>query len=161
MKYRTAELATGIFFFIFSVFYTFYLTPNFIVNPLLDTTQSTMPWTLRPEMLPHVTIGSFAIMSLGLIVHALRSNDEAPFDFHFGPSLKLIFLILLTYIYVYLLQIIGFILLTPAFLIALILLFGIRDWRMIIGVSLLLPLFLNYGFLYLFQLILPEGSLWS
>ncbi len=101
MKYRTAELATGIFFLIFSAVYLFYLTPNFITDPMRDSERQKIAWTLRPEMLPQLTIGLFAVLSLVLIIHALRSDNDNPFEFHTGPFLKLAVIVALSFIYVY------------------------------------------------------------
>ncbi|MBT3766851.1 MAG: hypothetical protein HOB79_01600 [Rhodospirillaceae bacterium] len=84
-----AELATGIFFLIFSAVYMFYLTPNFITNPLRDAERQKIVWALRSEMLPQLTISHFAIANLGVIIHALRSKDDKPFDFELGAGLSL------------------------------------------------------------------------
>jgi len=135
MKYRTAELGTGIFFLIFSAVYLFYLTPNFITDPMRDAERQKIAWTLRPEMLPHVTIGLFAVASLGVIIHALRSNDDKLLDFELGVFLKVAVIVCLSFIYVKLLSVLGFLVITP--------------------------LFLEVSFYQLFQLILPEGKIWN
>ncbi len=161
MKYRTAELATGIFFLIFSAVYFFYLTPNFITETMRDVQQQKIPWTLRPEMLPQLTISAFAVLSVVLVSDALKTDKEKPFDLHLGSTLKLVLIITLAFIYVYLLPLLGFLLITPVFLAVLITIFGVRNWKQIVGVSLGLPIFLEVSFYQLFQLILPEGELWK
>lgn len=161
MNQRTAELASGIFFLIFSAVYYFYLTPNFIADPMRDSDRQKIPWALLPEMLPQLTIGAFSVTSLVLTVQAYRSKSGSLLDLELGSTLKVLVIVALTLIYLYLLPLLGFLLTTPVFMALLIAMFGIRNWFLIAAISIIMPVVLDYSFYQMFKLILPEGKLWS
>ena len=63
------------------------------------------------------------------------------------------------FLYTYALELLGFAIVSPVFLAILMWFMGLRGWRLIVPVALLLPVFLTYFFWYSFYVILPEGSL--
>ena len=161
MKFRTAEIITGIIFLIYSVVYVFYITPNFVTNPMSDASQETMAWTLRPEALPYLNIGIFVIFSLIMLFEAFRSNSSEIFGLTSGSLGKLCFVIFWAFLYTYLLPIFGFLLLSPVFMMVLISAFGLRNWILVFSISIAMPLFMELFFFQMFQIILPEGRLWK
>jgi|TARA_B110000881_G_C18526981_1_gene490812 hypothetical protein len=161
MKFRTTEIATGVSFLIFSLVYVFYITPNFVTNPLNDASMQTMAWTLRPEALPSLNIGVFVVFSLVMTYQAIRSRNETLLDLNIRSFGKVIFVVIWSFIYTFLLPIFGFLLISPVFMAVLILAFGLRNWMFVLGVSILMPVFLDTVFFQTFQIILPEGALWK
>ena len=161
MKFRTTEIATGVSFLIFSLVYVFYITPNFVTNPLNDASMQTMAWTLRPEALPSLNIGVFVVFSLVMTYQAIRSRNETLLDLNIRSFGKVIFVVIWSFIYTFLLPIFGFLLISPVLMAVLILAFGLRNWMFVLGVSILMPVFLDTVFFQTFQIILPEGALWK
>ncbi len=161
MRFRTAEIATGVLFLVFSMVYIFYITPNFVTNPLADSNVDKMAWTLRPEALPYLNIGVFIAFSLIMMFQAIRSTDAALLEMSVGSFGKLAFVVALSFLYTYLLPIFGFFLLSPAFMAVLILAFGLRNWMLVLAVSVAMPVLMDTFFFQMFQIILPEGSLWK
>ena len=161
MKFRTTEIATGVSFLIFSLVYVFYITPNFVTNPLNDASMQTMAWTLRPEALPSLNIGVFVVFSLVMTYQAIRSRNETLLDLNIRSFGKVIFVVIWSFIYTFLLPIFGFLLISPVFMAVLILAFGLRNWMFVLVVSILMPVFLDTVFFQTFQIILPEGALWK
>jgi len=161
MKFRTAEIATGVIFLVYSILYIFYITPNFVTNALNDSTTQTIAWTLRPEALPNLNIGVFIVCTFVMIFQAMRSQPDADLDITQGSFAKLVFVIGWAFLYSALLPIFGFMVLSPIFMAVLIMAFGLRDWRYVLGVSIAMPLLMEYFFFHGFQIILPEGRLWK
>jgi len=161
MKNRTADIATGLLFLFYGVLYIFYITPNFVTNPLKDTSADEMDWTLRPEALPYLNIGVFLLFSVILILQAVRSKSDTLLNLELGSLGKVGFVIAWSFLYSSLLPIFGFRLLSPIFLAVLILTFGVRDWRYAAGISIVMPILMEFFFFQTFQIILPEGRLWD
>ena len=161
MKFRTAEILTGIIFLIFSLVYIIYITPNFVTNPMLDASQDTMAWTLRPEALPYLNISVFIIFSLIMLLEAFRSQSSEIFGLTKGSTGKLCFIIVWAFLYTYLLPVFGFLLLSPIFMAVLISVLGLLNWLLVLSISVAMPFFMEVFFFQMFQIILPEGRLWK
>jgi hypothetical protein len=161
MKFRTAEIITGIIFLIFSLVYVLYITPNFVTNPMSDASQDTMAWTLRPEALPYLNIGVFIIFSLIMLLEAFRSQSSEIFGLTKGSMGKLCFIIAWAFLYTYMLPVFGFLLLSPIFMAVLISALGLRNWLLVLSISIAMPFFMEVFFFQMFQIILPEGRLWK
>ena len=161
MILRTSEFWTGLVFIFFSIFYLFYLTPNFVTNPFNTTITAEIAWTLRPETLPILNICVFSFFSFLLMVQSERNMTQNSLSIDIFPKLKLILIIILSFVYTALLPIIGYSLLSPVFLGVLILVLGVRRWWLIIAVAITMPLLMQLFFFQMFQVILPEGSLWN
>ena len=161
MKFRTAEIATGILFLVFSVVYIFYITPNFVTNPMVDASADDMAWTLSPEALPKLNIGVFIAFSVIMTVQAIGSTNTALLEMSLGSFGKIAFVIAWSFLYVYLLPILGFLLLSPVFMAVLILAFGLRSWMLVLAISIAMPLLMDTFFFQTFQIILPEGGPWK
>ena len=121
----------------------------------------TMAWTLRPEALPSLNIGVFVVFSLVMTYQAIRSRNETLLDLNIRSFGKVIFVVIWSFIYTFLLPIFGFLLISPVFMAVLILAVGLRNWMFVLGVSILMPVFLDTVFFQTFQIILPEGALWK
>jgi hypothetical protein len=161
MKFKTAEIATGLTFLVFGVVYVFYITPNFVTNPMVDASAEKLAWTLRPEALPYLNIGVFFVFSMVMLFQAIRSPSDSPFEMNSGSFAKIAFVICWSFLYAYLLPILGFLPLSPVFMAVLILAFGVRDWKLVLGVAVAMPLLMDFFFFQGFYIILPEGSLWK
>jgi|TARA_B100002003_G_scaffold206404_1_gene200213 hypothetical protein len=161
MKFRTAEIATGVLFLVFSMVYIFYITPNFVTNPLADSNADKMAWTLSPEALPYLNIGVFIAFSLIMVFQAIRTTNAALLEMNIGSFGKIAFVVAWSFLYTYLLPIFGFFLLSPVFMAVLILAFGLQNWMLVLAVSVAMPVLMDTFFFQMFQIILPEGSLWK
>ena len=161
MKSKTADIAAGLFFLVFSVVYLFYITPNFVTNPLNDASAEQMAWTLRPETLPYLNIGVFVTFSLVMIYQAVQSKSDAMLEMGLRSFGKILFVVCWSFLYSYLLPVFGFLAISPFFMAVLILTFGIRNWKLVLGISILMPLLMETFFFQTFQIILPEGDLWK
>ena len=153
------NLIVGIFFFIFSLFYYFYLIPTQII---LSTIESEFAGRIfRPETFPQIAISIFGVLSVLLAGNALREKG-AP-EFMSGSSrrssFQAIFVFTLVVIYVYALEWLGFYLTSPIFLAILIIFYGTRDWRFVAPVALLTPVVIERLFWFSFKVVLPEGEL--
>jgi len=95
------------------------------------------------------------------MVQSGRNMTQNSLSIDIFPKLKLILIIILSFVYTALLPIIGYSLLSPIFLGVLILVLGVRRWWLIIAVAITMPLLMQLFFFQMFQVILPEGSLWN
>lgn len=161
MKFKTAEIITGIIFLLYSVLYIFWITPTYVTNALNDSSIQTIAWTLRPEALPNLNIGAFIFFTCIMIIQATRSKVDELLELSFNSSFKLLFIIACSFIYVALLPIFGFLTISPLFMLILVYTLGLRDWRYIVGISLVMPFLMDFFFYQGFQIILPEGQLWK
>ena len=156
---RKADLITGVVFLLFSALAFAYLIPRQIVSsiPIDEST----PAVLRPEFFPQFTIALFALTCVLMMASALRddSGSRVWSDGAKSSLVKVGAVFALTLLYVQALKLIGFSWVSPAFMAAVIVLLGVKDWRLIGATAVLFPLFLTYFFWFSFQIILPEGSL--
>ena len=155
------DLAVGIVFIIFSFIYYFYLIPTQIIS---STAQSEFAGRIfRPETFPQITIAIFALVSVLFAGNALREKGalESMPGSNRRSSLQALFVFILTVVYVYALEWLGFHLTSPIFLAILIIFFGTRDWRFVAPVALLTPVVIERLFWFSFKVILPEGELFG
>lgn len=158
---RKAVFGTGIFFLLFSAFYYFYLIPVHIVFSLPLPQKGVSTAALQPHFLPRIVIIIFALISTLLILGALLQREEDEGEMiDLQAVFQVGFVFVLSYFYVYALELVGFLVSTSIFLAVLIMFFGTRDWRYVAPISVLLPLGINYFFWYALQVILPEGAVW-
>ncbi len=151
------NLVVGIGFLLFSLVYFFYLIPTQIISSV--TVNEYAGRIFHAETFPQFAIVLFAFVSALLAVSALRergSSDVLPGSDRRGfYQAAVVFAVGVFYIYG--LQVFGFAISSPFFLAVLIMFFGTRDWRYVVGVALLVPPAVNYFFWYSFKVILPEG----
>ncbi len=154
-----SNLLVGVLFVVFSLVYYFYLVPTQII---LSTSESEFAGRIfRPETFPQIAIGIFGLVSVLLVVSALRERGtpELMPGSSGRSSFQVFFVFILAVVYVYALEWFGFHLTSPFFLAILIIYFGTRDWRFVAPVSLLTPLIIERFFWFSFKVILPEGEL--
>lgn len=158
-RMRKADLITGVVFLLFSAFAFAHLIPSQIVSsiPIDEST----PAVLRPEFFPQFTMSLFALTCVLMMASALKDNSGARVWSEGAKSslAKVCAVFCLTLLYVQALKLVGFAWASPVFMAAVIVLLGVRDWRLIGATAVLFPLFLAQFFWYSFQIILPEGSL--
>lgn len=158
MRTWLADVLTAIVFLAFSALYYFYLIPTWVVSSMPEVHIGQA--TLSPDLLPRITIVLFAIVSVTLGTSALRKKSDGIIEkADRNTFFKVISVFLMTYTYIYALYLVGFLIASPVFVVALVTFFGFRDWRYIVPLALLFPTTLSYFFWYSFQVILPEGSL--
>lgn len=154
---RRADLTTGIVFLIFSALYYFYLIPNWII---LSYSTKHIKAAARPDLLPRITIVLFAAISAILILGAVRGKYSRVLEKTSRSSFLMVGAIFIgTYAYIWALKLVGFLPASPIYMAALIVLLGMRNWRYVVPLSLLFPIFLHYFFWVGLEVILPEGSL--
>lgn len=118
---------------------------------------------LGPAYWPEFLLVCLMILSLLIGVDALRarkkrdSNRKEGLTFHTG-SFRLMVAIALIVLYFFLLKVVGFIALTPFFLVAFMLLLGERKKGWMIGVSLGMTALIIYVFTKAMYVPLPRGT---
>ncbi|MAE06851.1 MAG: hypothetical protein CMH76_11005 [Nitrospinae bacterium] len=155
---RLADLSTGVLFLVFSVVAYFYLIPTQIVLSIPEDHLG--PSALRPDFLPRQTVLLFGFLAVFLISSAIREKEpeDAPWTER-RRLYQVVVVFAVVFLYTYALELLGFAIVSPVFLAILMWFMGLREWRLIVPVALLLPVFLTYFFWYSFYVILPEGSL--
>ena len=158
MRTRLADIIIAVVFLVFSAFYYFYLIPTWVVSSMPEVHIGQA--TLSPDLLPRITIILFAIVSVTLGMSALRQKSDGIIEkADRNTFFKVLSVFFFTYTYIYALNLVGFLIASPFYIVVLITFFGFRDWRYIVPLALLFPTTLSYFFWYSFQVILPEGSL--
>ncbi|MFQ6110758.1 MAG: tripartite tricarboxylate transporter TctB family protein [Nitrospinota bacterium] len=139
----------------FSLF-AYLLIPYQIAEPRFM--QSRRFTTLTPTMFPRVAAIALLGLSLIYLIGSHRLNEENLLARLAPPSLRRIGVTLFVFIlYIYLLEILGFLLATPLCLGILTIYYGNRDWKLLILVIVLVPLAIFYFFQKVLMVALPEG----
>ncbi len=140
----------------FSVF-AYFVIPYQIAEPRFM--QSRRFTTLTPAMFPRVAAIALLGLSLIYLIESPRLNEENLLAKLAPPSLRRIGITFLIFIlYIYLLDILGFLLATPLCLGILTLYYGNRDWKLLVLVIVLVPLAIFYFFQKILMVALPEGT---
>lgn len=158
---RVADIFVGLAYLVFSAIYCFYLTPNFVAEPLRPEEGATISYALQPELLAYISGGILAILGIVLFTQGLRSHSVSPIDINKTGFLKISTVVVLTYIYIKVLPLVGFLTASPFFIAIFMVMLGIRHWKYLLAFSLILPFAMHYFFFYSFHIILPEGALWT
>jgi hypothetical protein len=78
MTTRVAGIFVGLAFLVFSAIYCFYLTPNFVAEPLRPEEGATISYALQPELLAYISDGILAILGIVLFTQALDPTALVP-----------------------------------------------------------------------------------
>jgi hypothetical protein len=154
---RKADFITGAFLFALSLLFYFYLIPVHIVT-FVDESNP----TLRADFLPRIFAFGLALLSILLILNTWKS-EESDVEVK-ETSLRAVYQVAVVgvaaCVYIFMQEVVGFLVSAPLFLGGLIYFFGTREWRRLLPVAILFPVVLNYFFWYSFQILLPQGTLW-
>lgn len=156
---RKADITTGIVFLCFSLVAYFYIIPTQIKFSIPEEGIVSQR-VLRADFFPNFAVILFAIISCILLAKSFRAPVQKVVQ---NVDLKRIwFQVVMVYLvflfYALSLEWLGFLINTPIFIFALLLILGTRDWRYIIPLIVLVPPGVYYFFWYAFKVILPEGS---
>jgi len=120
---------------------------------------------LSPAVFPKLAVILIAAFSLGLLLSGLRSQDIAPAekqrDLYTGTATRVITTFIILVAYVYLIDIFGYLVMTPLVLVLLMWYFGQKNWFLILSLAILVTVGLYAFFRYLMYIILPEGIFFS
>ena len=118
------------------------------------------PAVLHPDFFPRLTIFILAIVSISLLVSSIRyKTNEKTYGSDYKSAIsRVVIVFLLSYSYVLSLKYVGYALSTPVFMAIIIILLGLRNWRLVIPTSIAFPFALNIFFWYSFKVVLPEGD---
>lgn len=144
MKYvNKGELIISLSFFIFSIYF-FYLS-----------TQITGPITMEigPEIFPKFLLSSIMLLSILLIYNSIKKESKA----RLRITKNFIFSIIFLLSYIYLLEIMGLIPLTPIALATYMYSIGIRNWKWLIFATIGISLVLIILFPILMLVPIPKG----
>jgi hypothetical protein len=115
---------------------------------------------LSPAVFPKLAVFLIAGFSVVLVVFALRSKDVAFKDRRFlewGARARIIVTFGVLIAYVFLIDIFGYLVVTPLALAFLMWYFGERNWLLILPLAILITAGLFAFFRYIMYIILPEG----
>ena len=120
-----------------------------------------LPNTLGSAFMPWVLNICLIVLSILLMaVSAIRgSNEKCDFHISLKEGAGVILLTVFVYIYVQVMSYLGFLIITPFFLAALMLITGSRKWKEIGFVSLGATFGIYLFFQKVFQVILPRGDI--
>lgn len=152
MTMARKNIIAGMALIVFGIWYAF------LINDLPE--RSIMPNTPGPSFFPIIIVSAILILSAALVFSGLREIQSARGAAGDPTSHRqaaqaigafVVFLALLPYA--------GFIVASCLFFAALMYLYGSRNWIMIIGSSVVIPVALYILFRHGFQIILPRGIL--
>ena len=147
---RKAEIIWAIIFIIFAgVFY--YLTLDLRPSPGPD-----VGGAFYPRLLIYATL----ILSVKLLYNAIKkeeSKSEELFDFENGGFWKVVSVVIISFIYLYLLDIVGFLILTPFYLFLLLTIIGAKNIPHRILISILTTGIVMYVFQNFLNVPFPSG----
>ncbi len=120
---------------------------------------------LSPAVFPKLSVFLIAVFSAILILFGLRSKGialgEDRQEPRMGSRARVITTFIIILVYVYLIGILGYLVITPLALITLMWYFGERRWLLILSLAILTTAALFYFFRYVMYIILPEGIFFS
>jgi putative tricarboxylic transport membrane protein len=149
---KIAEIIWAILFIILAaVFY--YLSMGLRASPGPD-----VGGAFYPRLLIYATF----ILSLKLIYNALKREEESTeslFDFENGGFWNVISVIIISFIYLFLLDIVGFLLLTPIYLFLLLTIIEAKTFGYRILISVLTTIIVMYVFQNFLNVPFPSGIL--
>jgi putative tricarboxylic transport membrane protein len=149
---RVVNIILAIVLILFGFFYS-YLTMHLPDRNLPNTLGSSfMPWVLV------ICLYGLAIL---LLLQSLFKVSAETCDYAISKKegTGMLFLIVLVIVYIKTMAYFGFLLITPFFLVALMLTIGARKWKEVILTSTLVPLGIYLFFQKVFQIILPAGEI--
>jgi hypothetical protein len=120
---------------------------------------------LSPAVFPKLAVILIAGLSVGLLLSGLRSKDIASKEkqqtLKTGTVARVITTFIILVAYVYLIDIFGYLVMTPLTLALLMWYFGQKNWFLILSLAILTTAGLHAFFRYIMYIILPEGIFFS
>ncbi len=120
---------------------------------------------LSPAVFPRLSVFFIAGFSAVLILSSLQLKDPAQVEGgqvrKTGGRSRVIIMFVILLAYVYLIEILGYLVITPPALVLLMWHFGERRWLLIISSAILTTTVLFLFFRYIMFIILPEGIFFS
>ncbi len=155
---RKGSIIISLVLLALSVFSYFYVIPTQIITSI--PIEKNTPAVLHPDFFPRLTIFILAIVSISLLVSSIRyKTNEKTYGSDYKSAIsRVVIVFLLSYSYVLSLKYVGYALSTPVFMAIIIILLGLRNWRLVIPTSIAFPFALNIFFWYSFKVVLPEGD---
>ncbi len=149
---RVVNIILAIVLILFGCFYS-YLT--------MHLPDRNLPNTLGSAFMPWVLVICLYVLSILLLLQSFfkRSAETCDYAISKKEGLGIVFLVTLVIVYIKTMAYFGFLLVTPFFLVALMLTIGARKWKEVILTSTLVPLGIYLFFQKVFQIILPAGNL--
>jgi hypothetical protein len=116
---------------------------------------------LSPAVFPKLAVILIAAFSIGLLLSGLRSQNIAPEEkrrnLYTGTAVRVITTFIILVAYVYLIDIFGYLVMTPLALALLMWYFGQKNWFLILSLAILTTAGLYVFFRYIMYIILPES----
>jgi len=109
-----------------------------------------------PDLFPKIFTAFIMVFSLRLIYNAVKKGSLSEFERSANPQ-NLWITIAFMLVYAFLLEIVGFIVLTPIWVAAYMLAIGMRRWRWLIGATVIFSAFMIAVFPKLMLIQLPRG----
>lgn len=111
-------------------------------------------WALSPALFPLIITVSILFFSISLIIKSLKEEDIA-FDLKRGEIIKLGLIILISFLYLIILPKLNFLYSTIIYLFLFLIILGERKWWMLVAMSIITPLSIQYIFGNLLNVLLP------
>jgi hypothetical protein len=115
-----------------------------------------MGHVVGPDLFPKVLLGLIMALSMKLIYDAVKKGAKTEFEEVLNPQ-NLWVTLGFFFGYVVLLEIVGFVVLTPIWIAAYMYTIGLRRWQWLVGGTCVLSLFLIFVFPVLMLVPLPRG----
>ena len=119
-----------------------------------------LPNTLGSAFMPWVLVTCLYILSALLLLQTIYKGSAESCDYGISKKegINILFLVVLVIVYIKAMDYFGFLLVTPFFLVALMLAIGARKWREVLLTATLVPFGIYLFFQKVFQIILPAGN---
>lgn len=149
---RVVNIILAIVLILFGCFYS-YLT--------IHLPDRNLPNTLGSAFMPWVLVTSLFILSALLLLQTIYKGSAESCDYAISKKegTSILFLVVLVIVYIKAMAYFGFLLVTPFFLVALMLTVGARKWKEVLLTSTLVTFGIYLFFQKVFQIILPAGNL--
>jgi len=148
---RVVNIILAIVLILFGFFYS-YLT--------MHLPDRNLPNTLGSSFMPWVLAICLFVLSILLLLQSLFKVSAETCDYAISKKegTGILFLVVLVVVYIKTMTFFGFLLITPFFLVALMLTIGARKWKEVILTSTLVTFGIYLFFQKVFQIILPAGE---
>ncbi len=148
---RVVNIILGLTLILFGGFYS-YLT--------LHLPDRNLPNTLGSAFMPWVLVTCLYILSALLLLQTIYRGSAESCDYVISKKegSSILFLVVLVIVYIKAMAYFGFLLVTPIFLIILMLSIGARKWKEVLLTSTLVTFGIYLFFQKVFQIILPAGK---
>lgn len=148
---RVVNIILAVVLILFGCFYS-YLT--------LHLPDRNLPNTLGSSFMPWVLVTCLYGLSILLLLQACfkRTPETCDYAISKKEGQGVLFLVVIVVAYIKAMAFLGFLLVTPVFLVVLMLTIGARRWKEVVLTSTLVPLGIYLFFQKVFQIILPAGE---